>query len=552
MNAINENMNAETAKKHNPRIPYIAAAHMGKRFMDLFLQELKAAPDVWQKQSAKQQSEVIDRVRKGIEYATAGAVNTIVTGGHTALAGTIDTVNIKDKIKLTVIVSKSNLSESLAELYAAGSESSCQILLADAAQYCGGMDLVEAEPDQGALFGNEPELPDDQLLWAINVPMLHGSGMAPAPSRKDAELYARSIREKLIELDRTEYAISVYAMPWPINRGEHMRQYNNGNWDALVSWLSQLCAGEVEVKPIALIGHSPEEVEQAESETMTMHYDRVIVTMKDGTFVAVGEFAPLPDTEEYEQEKPKTGYGDNVLAAVDSLINQYGIQGEFSIKNESMPTDEAAGRRVIDVYLTFDPLVHPEFVQEANAQKAEGRTFEQVVEEILHEDVVDTSVPEVDYKPTDGFKLIEPEALDDDSIVIHFDAAKNIGMVGEKMTTFKNKQGALKSLSFQSFGLKPCFFDCAGHESIGNTIWEKYIASPAFDLTDEHPRIKVSYSPINGGVYRATCNTRSSTSTYRARGAVDNLLKKMGVAGQVVEITTLDDIEREVQMFTVI
>lgn len=437
MNAINESMNPDNAKKHhNPRIPYVAAANMGKSMMDLFLQELKAAPDVWQKMSSKQQSEVIERIRLRIEYATAGAVNTIVTGGHTALAGTIDTVNIKDKIKLTVIVSKSNLSESLAELYAAGSESACQILLADAAQYCGGMDLIEADPDQPALFGNEPELPDDQLLWAVNVPMLTGATIAPAPSRKDAELYARSIREKLIDLDRTEFATNVYALPWPMSRGEHMRSFNKGNWEALINWFGQLCAGEVEVKPVALIGHSPED--------------------------------------------------DNV-----------------------------------------------------------GTAFDQAVEEIL---------PEVDYKPTDGFALIEPiqpEAADD-YIKIYFEPSSKFLTVQGRTTTQPSKAQALRCGKAVMFGAKDCMFEYTGSEKIGNMLCETYEARLLIELTEEQPRIKVSYSPINGGVYRATCNSRSSTSTSSARGAVDNLLKKMDVTGQVVEITTLDDIEREVQMFTVI
>ena len=554
MNAINESMNPETAKKHNPRIPYIAAAHMGKSFMDLFLQELKAAPDVWQKMSSKQQSEVIDRVRKGIEYATAGAVNTIVTGGHTALAGTIDTVNIKDKIKLTVIVSKSNLGESLAELYAAGSESACQILLADAAQYLGGMDLIEADPDQPALFGNEPELPDDQLLWAVNVPMLTGATIAPAPSRKDAELYARSIREKLIDLDRTEFATNVYALPWPMNRGEHMRSFNKGNWEALINWFSQLCAGEVEVKPVALIGHSPEEVEQAESETMTMHYDRMTVRMVGGAFEAVSDGLD-------EDGVILAGKGATVEDAVHDLLSRANlgtVEGAFSLQDNSAPVDEAAGRRVIDVYLTFDPLVHPEFVQEANLQKAEGVTFDQAVEEILGadgSDVVDASMPEVDYKPTDGFKLIEPiqpEAAADDHIKIYFEPSSKFLTVQGRTTTQPSKAQALRCGKAVMFGAKDCMFEYTGSEKIGNMLCETYEARLLLELTEEQPRIKVSYSPINGGVYRATCNTRSSTSTSSARGAVDNLLKKMDVTGQVVEITTLDDIEREVQMFTVI
>lgn len=557
MNAVNENMNPETAKKHhNPRIPYIAAANMGKSMMDLMLQELKAAPDVWQKMSAQQQSEVIERFRLRIQYAIAGAVNTVVTGGHIALAGTIDSIAKKDKIKLTVIIDRNNNSDAMHEFYLADSGAACQILMADAGQYCGGMDLIEAEPDQGALFGNEPELPDDQLLWAVNVPMLTGATNVPAPSRKDAELYARSIREKLIELDRAEFASSVYALPWQLNRGEHMRQYNNGNWESLINWFSQLCSGEVEVKPVALIGHSPEEVEQVKPETMTMHYDRVIVTLNDGNFEAVGEFSHFPDDEGCEQEQPKIGHGLNCESAVCNLLNQYEVQGTFTLKDESTPADELAGRRVIDVYLTFDPMLHPEFVQEANLQKAEGMTFDQTVEKTLNDDVVDAEFTEVDYKPTDGFALIEPvvDAVTTDYIEMEYQESRKLLDLEGRVTKQLGKVDALRVSKGRKFGEQECMFESVGFEYKGeaNARWDKYRARPLIALTDEHPRIKVSYSPINGGVYRATCNSRSSTSTSSARGAVDNLLKKMDVTGQVVEITTLDDIEREVQMFTVI
>ncbi len=408
MNASNENL--KPANKHNPRIPYIAAENMGKAMLDLFLQEQKAAPDVWQKMSAQQQSETIERFRLRVQYAIAGAVNTIVTGGHTALAGTIDTVNIKDKIKLTVIVSKSNLSESLAELYASGSESSCQILLADAAQYCGGMDLVEADPDQRELFSDAGSvLPDDAFLWAINLPLMSGgASLIPAPNRKEAELFARSIREKLYELNQVDYAKSVYAHLWPLNNGEHTRSTNKGNWEAMINWFGQLCAGEVDIAPVALIGHAPDAAETGDA----------------------------PEADE-------------------SLI--------FYVSGTSGQVWIACGERVCKN------------------------------------------------------KLDRPEALK--------------WMTGAKVG---------ESCMYEDLGwtLHPTHGGCS-----------HYKVYPAIDLTDGDPRIKVTFTNLDG--YRAKYSGITSTSTISARRAVDNLLKKMDVAGRVVEITTLDDIERDVQMFTV-
>jgi hypothetical protein len=262
------------------------------------------------------------------------------------------------------------------------------------------MDLVEADPDQGQLFRNgESVLPDDAFLWAINLPLMSGgASMIPAPNRKEAELFARSIREKLYELDQVDYAKSVYAHLWPLNNGEHTRSMGKGNWEAMINWFGQLCAGEVDVAPVALIGHSPEEVEQAKPETMTMHYDRMIVRMVDGEYQAVADGI---DGDAF------VGKGASFLEAISYRINLVGRpEGEFEVKDESTPADELAGRRVIDLYLTFDPLVHPELVLEANMQNNVGMAFDQVVEETLNEDVVDASMPEVDYKPTDCYEFV--------------------------------------------------------------------------------------------------------------------------------------------------
>ena len=165
----------------------------------------------------------------------------------------------------------------------------------------------------------------------------------------------------------------------------------------------------------------------------------------------------------------------------------------------------------------------------------------------------DGPAPSLEVAPTavdDAPITVEASPLPDDSIVIHFDRINKIGMVGEKMTTFQTKKGALKSITFQKFGIQPCFFEDIGCEYIGSTLWDKYSARPAFELTEDHPRIKVKEAPDCSA--RATCNGVTSTSTGGAKGAIHNILKKMDLQGTVVEITTLDDIEAEVQMFTVL
>lgn len=370
MNATNHNMNPDDAQPHNPKLPMVAAEHMGKKLVELVLQELRVAPDVWQKMSEKQQQESIERIQHSVKYATAGAVNTIVTGGHTALAGTIESIAKKDKIKLTVIIDRNNNSDAMHEFYLADSGASCQILMADAAQYLGSMDLVEADPDQGQLFGGDaPSLPDDAFLWAINLPLMSGgASMIPAPSRKDAELFARSIREKLYEMDQVEYAKSVYAHLWPLNNGEHMRSFNKGNWEAMINWFGRLCKGEVDVAPVALIGHSPEtEAVAVLDDAITVDFDTIVVTKKGMDFIACS----FGDSD--FDEKPE---GKSVLSAEDALKKLAAKQafvGEWRFEEVTTAADELKQSRVFTAFLTFSASVYPELEEEARRQREEAK-----------------------------------------------------------------------------------------------------------------------------------------------------------------------------------
>jgi hypothetical protein len=532
MNATNNSMTPDDAQPHNPKLPMVAAEHMGKKLVESHLQELRIAEDVWQKMSESKQKQAIERIQNSVKYAVAGAVNTIVTGGHTALAGTIESIAKKDKIKPTVIIDRNNNSDAMHDFYLADSGAACQILLSSAEQYLGGMDLVEADPDQGQLFRNgDSVLPDDTFLWAINLPLMSGgASLIPAPNRKEAELFARSIREKLYEMDQVDYAKSVYAHLWPLNNGEHMRSYNKGNWEAMINWFGRLCAGEVDVAPVALIGHSPEvpdhEVDYKETDGYEfvgindhMILDTYVVTKKGMDFVAtsLGGDTLLSASSPVSVESAL-----KARAEAEELVNV-----EFSFAECTSENDEAKGRRLFDVTCMFSPIEHPALATAA------------------HEQMADLAID----LPAPTTAEAEPA---DDGLVIHFDRANNIGMGGDTVMTFKTKHGALKSISLQAFGTQPCFFEYQGREHVGNTMWDRYIARPAFELTEDHPRIKVTYSQTGGGTYRATCNGTSSTSTGGEMIAVTNLLKKMNLDGEIFEITTLDDIEAEVQMFTVI
>lgn len=259
-------MNEQVKQPDTKQIPQLAAENMGKAILELVLQELRAAPDMWSRMSQKQQNETIDRARQGVQWAIAGAVNTITTQDQVSLGAIVDSLTIKDKIKLVLQVSRSNETETLNDLYQLGSGANVRVLLSNAEPYIGGMDLVVAEPDQRELFAQQI-IPDDDLLWAINLPMMSGSdGLFPAPNRQQAELYARAIREKLLEKD-TEFskdcAKHVFALPWIYNQGEHTRGIKDDKWEALVDWYVKLKNGDLDIEPkesIALVEHVPEDV----------------------------------------------------------------------------------------------------------------------------------------------------------------------------------------------------------------------------------------------------------------------------------------------------
>lgn len=277
-------MTEQQTTGNNPdvsKIPYVAAEFMGKSMLDLILQELKAAPDVWQKMSQKQQDEVIGRARNSIQYAVAGAVNTITTQNQTSISTVVDGIAKKDKIKLTLIVPHSNDSDSLMNLYQLNSGATVRVLLGNAEPYIGGMELVAAEPDQRELFA-EQTIPDDELLWSVNLPIMRGNATTiPAPSRKDAEIYARSIRERLLEKDSVfsnDCAKHVFALPWIENAGEHTRAIQGGKWETLINWYVKLKNGELNIdpepisdEPIAFIKHVAEDAADTTAPGIVFH-----------------------------------------------------------------------------------------------------------------------------------------------------------------------------------------------------------------------------------------------------------------------------------------
>lgn len=132
----------------------IASATLLGDLMSLVLQELKAAPDVWQKLSQSQQDDVIHRVEASLRQSATKAVKIIASEDHPTITGSLEQVTVKDGYKLVVKVAKGN---ALAHHLIDCQGSTIALVITGVDGFMGGADAVKSEPDQHALPIEEEE-----------------------------------------------------------------------------------------------------------------------------------------------------------------------------------------------------------------------------------------------------------------------------------------------------------------------------------------------------------------------------------------------------------
>lgn len=133
----------------------IAAITMHGDLVSALIDELKAAPDVWQKLSEDKQAYVIDRVRRRVGDAIEQAVRAIAAEGRETCVAQIDQLVSKDGIKVQLKVA-GNDPQRHTLLDSVGKE--VLIVVADSRQFMGGK-APEAEPNQPTLDGLEDGAP---------------------------------------------------------------------------------------------------------------------------------------------------------------------------------------------------------------------------------------------------------------------------------------------------------------------------------------------------------------------------------------------------------
>lgn len=132
----------------------IAAETMHGDLMAIVLDELKAAPDVWQKLGEQEQDDVIGRVKRRTGAVIEDCVRMIATRGFTRIAAKVDSITVKDGIK--AVFTLSQFAASRHELVDAQGQTA-YIVLADTDAFAGGTEAHQADPDQGALTLAEVE-----------------------------------------------------------------------------------------------------------------------------------------------------------------------------------------------------------------------------------------------------------------------------------------------------------------------------------------------------------------------------------------------------------
>lgn len=126
----------------------MAAATVAGDLLAALIDELRQMERPWQSLPELQQVELIDRLRARVESNVEQAVLTIAADARPVITAEVESVTVKDGIKAVLKLGKSDpnrhhLVDAQGDLVL--------IVVAGAAQYTGGLDAVQAEPDQRAL-----------------------------------------------------------------------------------------------------------------------------------------------------------------------------------------------------------------------------------------------------------------------------------------------------------------------------------------------------------------------------------------------------------------
>lgn len=148
-----------------------AAEHVGTDLLGALLDEIKQLQSPWQSMPEHLQNELIDRLRNRVTANVKQAVALIAAEGRVTVVGTLEQVTFKGAIKASIVLSKSNIHRlDLAD----NVNQEVLIVIMPAEQFTGGMDGIQADPDQTDML----EAVGDDVLYPKAVTFVRKSKRA--------------------------------------------------------------------------------------------------------------------------------------------------------------------------------------------------------------------------------------------------------------------------------------------------------------------------------------------------------------------------------------
>ena len=145
-------MNAETTTETEVRAMLVECLHGEIR--DAILDEIKCAPDVWQKLPQAGQEQVIERVDRRVMGVLSMACDVLIGHEVPVARGHLEQVTVKDGIKAVVTLSRTS-PDRYAIIDAVGAE--VRVAVADPRVFTGTPGTVTSDPDQREIPDVETE-----------------------------------------------------------------------------------------------------------------------------------------------------------------------------------------------------------------------------------------------------------------------------------------------------------------------------------------------------------------------------------------------------------
>lgn len=125
---------------------------VGVSLLKALLQEVKLLQKPWQKLSKREQDDVIDRLRSGVEDAVVDAVIKLAAKSRPTLAAVVDQVTFKDGVKAVL---KLNKDDPARHHLADATGDTVLLVVAAPKDETANMDGIQGEEDQRALGLNQ-------------------------------------------------------------------------------------------------------------------------------------------------------------------------------------------------------------------------------------------------------------------------------------------------------------------------------------------------------------------------------------------------------------